>query len=135
LDNLLVLDDGPEARGLRSHHRRISDDRHQFPNIAHAEVEVDACLLARRETNAVTPHRLEPWEFDIEPVLAGRQAGSREDRRRCRRRIRGRHVGGAGGARHDSYDHKSSQIQTPHRGAPRSRRGSSKPRRKMQSVR
>ena len=79
LHDLLVLDHRSEARGLRSHDRRISDDRHLFSNIADAEVEIDACLFASRETNALAPHGLEPRELDVEAVLAGRQARSRVD--------------------------------------------------------
>ena len=74
LHDLLVLDDRPEARGLRSHDRRITDDRHLFAHIADAEVEIDACLFASRETNALAPHGFEPWELDVEAVVAGRQA-------------------------------------------------------------
>ena len=72
--DLFVLDNRSEARGLPSHDRRISDDRHLFPNIADAEVEIDACLFASRETNALAPHGFEPWELDVEAVVAGRQA-------------------------------------------------------------
>ena len=46
LHDLFVLDDGPEARGLDSHHRGICDDRHLFLNASDAEIEIDACFLA-----------------------------------------------------------------------------------------
>ena len=74
LHDLLVLDDRPEARGLRSHDRRIADDRHLFLNTADAEVKIDSCLFASRETNTLAPHGFEPRELDVEAVVAGRQA-------------------------------------------------------------
>src|SRR6185436_16603802 len=72
--DLLVLDHGPETSGLRSHDRRISDDRHLFSNVADNQVEIDACFFAGLETNALTPHGLEPGDLDLETVIAGREA-------------------------------------------------------------
>ena len=83
LHDLLVLDDRAEARGLRSHDRRVCDDRHLFSNVSDAEVEIDARLFTGREPDAFAAHGLERSELDIEAVLAGRQAG-----RRCRRHRR-----------------------------------------------
>ena len=74
LHDLLVLDDRPEARGLRSHNRRVCDDRHLFSNVSDAEIEIDARFFTGREANALAAHGFETCELDIEPVLAGRQA-------------------------------------------------------------
>ena len=74
LHDLFVLDDRPETRGLRPHDRRITDHGHQFPDIADAEVEIDADLFAGRQANALASHGLEPGKLDVEPVMAGRQA-------------------------------------------------------------
>ena len=79
LHDLLVLDDRPEARGLRSHNRRVCDDRHLFSNVSDAEIEIDARLFTRRETNALAAHGFEARELDIEAVLARRQAGGGVD--------------------------------------------------------
>ena len=75
LHHLLVLDDGPEARGLRPHDRRVEGhDRHLFSNVSDAEIEIDPRLFTGRDANALAAHGLEPRELDVEPVLAGRQA-------------------------------------------------------------
>ena len=79
LHDLLVLDDRPEARGLRSHDRRVCDDRHLFANVADAEIEIDARLLAGRQADALAAHGLEAGELDVEAVFAGRQARGRVD--------------------------------------------------------
>ena len=74
LHDLLVLDDRPEARGLRSHDRRVCGDRHLFANVSDREVEIDARLFAGRQADALAAHGLEAGELDIEAVLARRQA-------------------------------------------------------------
>src|SRR5262249_19082850 len=79
LRDLLMLDNGPEASGLRSYDRRVRDDRHLFSNIADAEVEIDSGLFASREPNALAPNGLEPCEVDVDAVLTGRQARGRVD--------------------------------------------------------
>ena len=48
LHDLLVLDNRPEARGLRSHNRRICNDRHLFSKVSDREIEIDTRLLTRR---------------------------------------------------------------------------------------
>ena len=77
LHDLLVLDDRSEARGLRSHDRRVCDDRHLFSNVSDTEIEIDARLLTGRETDAFAAQGLEARELDIEAVLARSQAGHR----------------------------------------------------------
>ena len=74
LHDLLVLDDRPEARRLRSHDRRVGDDGHLFANVSDAEIEVDARLLTGRQTDALAAHGFEARKLDIEAVLARRQA-------------------------------------------------------------
>jgi hypothetical protein len=69
--------DGAEARGLRSHNRRIADDSYLFLKASNREIEIDARLLARRQTDALAAHRLEASERDIQPVLARNQARRR----------------------------------------------------------
>ncbi len=73
--DLLVLDDGPEACGLRSHNRRVADHCHLFLNASDREIEIDARLLTRRQANALAAHGLEPRQLDIEAVFAWCQAG------------------------------------------------------------
>ena len=80
LHDLLVLDDRPEARGLRSHDRRVCDDRHLFSNVSDAEIEIDARFFTGRKRTPSRRTGLKPGELDIEAVFARRQA-----RRRCRR--------------------------------------------------
>jgi hypothetical protein len=84
LHDLLVLDDRPEARGLRPHDWRVRDHRHLFLNTSDCEIEIDARLLTGCQTDALATHRLEARQFDIQAVLARRQAGCGVEAVACR---------------------------------------------------
>ena len=75
LHDLLILDDRPEARGLHSHNRRVCDDRHLLSNVSDTEIEIDARLFARRETDAFVAKGLESRELKVEAVRARSEAG------------------------------------------------------------
>jgi hypothetical protein len=58
--DLLVLDDCPEAGGLRSHDGRVRGHGHLFLNASNREIEIDARLFTGREADAFAAHGLEP---------------------------------------------------------------------------
>ena len=74
LHDLLVLDDGTETAGFGADDRRVAGDRHLFADVADAQFEIDARLLAGGDMNAAAADRLEPRQLDVDAILAGRQA-------------------------------------------------------------
>ena len=79
LHHLLVTDDGAEAGGLGAEDRRLCRDGELLADVADGQIEIDARLLAGRQVDAGTAHRLEAGEHDVDAVLAGRQARRRVD--------------------------------------------------------
>src|SRR5262249_47094656 len=74
LDDLLVFDDGPQARGLSPQDRGVTDHRHLFSNVSNAQFEIDPRFFTSLQTNALATDRLEARQLDREGVFAGREA-------------------------------------------------------------